>query len=219
MSLVPESQISVFDLDKTLLKVNSSFQFGLYLYRKGFFPWHAMLHHFGCYALHHVGLLSMAQTHKRIFSRLFLGKSHATMLSQARAFINDSFVEMIYMPAAQKLLEAKQQGQQTIILSSSPSFLVELLAERFGVSAWAATHYAVDSADCFTGITEWMLGEDKARYVKDLIQKLGITHKHVTAYSDSIHDLPLLKSVGNPVGVNPDRALRAVCCRNDWAIL
>lgn len=219
MHPLSQPSISVFDLDKTLLNVNCSFQFGLYLYRQGYFPWHAMLHHLACYLLHNIGWLSMAETHRRIFRRLFLGQSHHSMVVQAQAFVNSSFTDMIYLPAVQKLHDAQRQGQHTIILSSSPGFLVELLAKRFGVTAWAATHYDVDSEGRFCGITEWMLGEDKARYVNTLMNTLGASQQQVTAYSDSIHDLPLLQTVGTAVGVNPDRALRAKCRQNHWAIL
>ena len=39
------------------------------------------------------------------------------------------------------------------------------------------------------------------------------------AYSDSANDIPMLSTVGHPVAVNPDRALRAHARANGWQIL
>ena len=40
-----------------------------------------------------------------------------------------------------------------------------------------------------------------------------------TAYSDSHTDVPFLEVVGNPVAVNPDRALRRVAQERGWPVL
>ena len=38
------------------------------------------------------------------------------------------------------------------------------------------------------------------------------------AYSDSVTDLPMLETVGNPRAVNPDRALRRIAQQRGWPV-
>lgn len=212
-------QVSIFDLDKTLLKVNCSFKFGAYLYKKGQFSFLCMLHHVFCYTMHRLGLLSIPDLHQKIFNRLFRNSSLTDIETLAQSFVALSFTEMLYLPAVKKLQEAQQQGHYTVILSSSPSFLVKLIAERFNVNEWGATHYAVDSDQRFTFISQWMLSDDKANYIKDLIQRLKIEKKQITAYSDSALDLSFLKAAGVAVAVNPDRTLLSISKENQWTVI
>jgi HAD superfamily phosphoserine phosphatase-like hydrolase len=212
-------EVSLFDLDKTLLIENSSYQFGTYLYEQNFFSFNSMLYFVVCYSLHRLGMLSVANLHNKIFNRLF--KNHPLLEFQKLAgeFLIKSFDSMIYPPALQKLDEAKKNGHWTVILSSSPHFLVQLFAERFEVNEWAATTYIVNSEDRFLDISKILDGEGKAEFLFSLSQKIGIPVKFMTAYSDSFIDLPFLKAAGQAVGVNPDYKLRAICYKNKWDII
>ena len=53
----------------------------------------------------------------------------------------------------------------------------------------------------------------------DLIAQSGHEPTDCSFYSDSIHDLPLLESVGHPVAANPDRRLRKEARRRGWDIV
>ena len=61
--------------------------------------------------------------------------------------------------------------------------------------------------------------EGKAQAVRELAVAEGIDLGTSYAYSDSESDLPLLRSVGNPVAVNPDTALTRVARDAGWEIL
>lgn len=211
-------QISIFDLDQTLFTDNSSFRFGIYLYRKGILSLSALFFIFGCNFRYKLGWLTIAGLHQSAFNRLFLGRNAELISGQAETFLDEFFDRLIYLPAFKKLQEAKQAGHVTIILSSSPSFLVEPIAKRFKVDRWDATHYSVDKNSCFSDISQLMLGEDKAQYIEQLLQ-LGASRKNITAYSDSHVDLPFLQAAGNAIGVNPNSKLKAICKEKCWTII
>ena len=61
--------------------------------------------------------------------------------------------------------------------------------------------------------------EGKAQAVRELAAVEGIDLATSYAYSDSESDLPLLRSVGNPVAVNPDTALTRAARDAGWEIL
>src|SRR6185312_980140 len=65
----------------------------------------------------------------------------------------------------------------------------------------------------------FIYGEGKVAAMEQLAADHGLSLGHSTAYSDSISDLPMLRAVGHPVAVNPDRALRAVAREQGWEVL
>lgn len=210
---------SVFDLDNTLLTVNSSYRFGSYLYQHRQLTFLKMVRLVSYFWLHKLGFLSISEMQHKIFQSFFLGQPFSAIEGLAQAFVGHAFDHIQYLPAVQRLRQAKQQGHYTVILSSSPSFLVRRFAERFGVDAWEATHFGLDASQRFSEIGQLMLSDDKANYVKGLAERYQITRNNITAYSDSHHDLTFLQAAGNAVGVNPDRKLRTFCLQNGWAML
>lgn len=212
-------KVSLFDLDHTLFKENGSYQFGIYLYRQKIFSFPSVLYYAGCYALHKIGCLSMHNLHERIFNSLFLNKSARQFMQLAEAFLKEKFNSMLYSPAVQKLEEAKRAGHFTAIFSSSPDFLVSLIARRFNVHEWVATSFLQDENNNFSELCEVMEGNVKTHYLHVLSQKLDILPGDFTAYSDSYCDLPFLEAAGTAVGVNPDKKLREICKKNQWQII
>lgn len=211
--------LSVFDLDHTLLSTNASFEFGRYLYRKGVFSFPRMVCLVATYLLHKTGVLSLLGLHQAIFQQLFLGRPSAQILRHLRPFLNQHLSGQLYAPALKALRSAQKHSHYTAILSSSPDFLVEPIAEILGVDAWFATHYDIDKRNCFSRISRFVGGFEKADFLKNLIEQCQISKMMTTAYSDSHHDLPMLNVVGNPVGVNPNTRLRQVCEQKGWRIL
>ncbi|MFI5343513.1 MAG: HAD family hydrolase [Chlamydiales bacterium] len=212
-------QISVFDLDHTLLKVNSSYQFGLYLYRNKILSAASLLLCLSHYACHKWFGLSLEKLHGHVFNAFFRGRSLCEIQQWAHDFIQRELDLLIYAPAIQRLHLARQQGDYTVILSSSPDFLVGPIAHHFEVSDWRATQYTEDSEGKLASLSHIVEGKDKARYVKALANRLGIALSSVTVYSDSYLDLPVLEIAGKAVGVSPDKSLKKVCQANEWEIL
>lgn len=211
--------MSLFDLDHTLLNKNSSFQFGIYLYRQKVLPLSSVLYYVSCYSFHKLSFLSLQKLHRKIFSRLFLGKSSSKFIQLAEAFVKEKFESMLYFPAVRELEEAKKSGHFTAIFSSSPDFLVSLIARRFKVHEWVATRLHKDDKGHFSTLSEVVEGKLKSHYLRSLSQKLNIQPKDFTAYSDSYHDLPFLNAAGIAIGVNPDRRLKQICKKNQWQII
>lgn len=134
-------------------------------------------------------------------------------------FLSQYFDDLIYQPAMEQLKRAQKEGHLTVILSSSPDFLVEPIAQRLGVNLWKSTQYAIDKDGLFCKIAELMLGEDKACFITSLQMQKGSLRQDVSAYSDSYLDLPFLLAAGTAIGVNPDRKLRAICHTKHWRVI
>src|SRR5206468_12788333 len=58
--------------------------------------------------------------------------------------------------------------------------------------------------------------EGKAEAIRELAEREGIDLAASYAYSDSESDLPMLRLVGHPVAVNPDKELARVARAEGW---
>ncbi len=171
------------------------------------------------YVLFKLGLIPIKKLHQSTFNYFFYGLSAKTIDVHVSHFLSQKLNDLIYQPAFARLKMAQNEGFYTAIFSSSPNFLVEKIASLFDVDISNSTVYRKDTFNQFSQIDQVMEGEIKAQILRQLIEDLQITKDDVTAYSDSYLDLPFLQMAGNPIAVNPDRRLRALCLKFQWPII
>ncbi len=213
------SQSSIFDLDHTLCTVNTSFHFGLHLVNERVLPAYKMPFLLLCYLCHKMGLMSVSLLHREACYHFFCGKSVPELKVHIDNFLNANLSKVLNEPIIGRFHEAKHQGHYTVLLSSSPDFLVSEIAKRLGFHDWAATEYILSKDQTIEEIGQLMEGETKADYVRRLQQRMSFKAEHMTAYTDSILDLAFLEAVGNPVAVNPDRKLRKLSNERGWPVI
>jgi len=210
---------SIFDLDYTLCTVNTSFRFGIFLVYEKFLPLYKMPYLMGCYFCHKIGLMSMSTLHQQACQHLFQGKSIEILAKHVDVFLDSQLDEMLSDEMICRFDDAKSQGHYTVLLSSSPDFIVGEIARRMGFHAWAGTEYSLISDQNIGDVGQLMEGENKAQYVRCLMKEMDLTKDKITAYTDSSLDIPFLEAVGNPVAVNPDKKLRKLSEERNWTII
>jgi HAD superfamily hydrolase (TIGR01490 family) len=213
------SHLTVFDLDRTIVADNCSFDFCRYLVSKKVLPFYSLVFSLFYYIKHLFFGMSLSDLHNKIFKHLLRGKSLEKLEENVGPFLQGYLFSQIYPPVLAELRLAQHLGYYTLILSNSPSFLVERIAQLLGVNEWRATQYAVDKEKNLCHISSIMQGEEKASCVQEIAAKLSIDKEKITAYSDSFLDLPLLMTAGTPIAVNPDRKLRRFSEQHQWFIL
>lgn len=209
----------LFDLDRTLFRVNTSFRFGRYLFAQKILPLSAMLPLLLCYCAHVMGWMGLATLHCKSIEFFFKGRSLIDLERWAEEFFDRHFEEILNPAIASILRQALVKGEFVAILSSSPLFLVQAAARRFGVNACLATEYQVDEEGRMGPVTRCVEGKDKASYVEKLSLQMRVPLIQMVAYSDSHLDLPFLEAVGVPVAVNPTHKLRQVATKRQWVIV
>jgi phosphoserine phosphatase len=176
--------------------------------------------HSAMYYFRHVFLnMSPSELHNQVFKRFLKGRTIESLEKEVDAFIEKYLEKNLYAPVLCKLKLAQHLGHFTMILSNSPSFLVKKIAKALGVNDWKGTEYAVDKEQRLCHIASIMQGEEKAACVLKIAEKLGVSSSEITAYSDSIWDLPLLLASGTAVAVSPDRKLRTYSLKHQWTII
>jgi HAD superfamily hydrolase (TIGR01490 family) len=212
-----------FDLDRTLLPGSSLFSLARALRRGGYLGTIRLLR------------LAVGQARFRILAReadrliaktrkasllAIRGRSRDALLELARSAVRDDVLGRLY-PRGVALIEAhRDAGHAVFLASSSPQDYVDVLAEALSMDGAIGTRAEVRDGR-YTGFLDGPLVHrgHKAHRVAALATERGMELAGSFAYSDSINDLPLLELVGNPVAVNPDRALADEARRREWPIL
>ena len=153
------------------------------------------------------------------FRSLLQGKPLYRIEVEVEPFLDRYLARHLSARACDVLKKGQRAGDYTLILSNSPSFLVQAIAQRLGVDGYKATEYLVDSEGRLCDIAHVMQGRDKAFCAQETAEMLAIPRQNIEAYSDSILDEPLLSIAGLAIAVNPDRKLRHLCQIRSWHIL
>lgn len=212
-------QVTLFDLDHTLLNINASVHFGRYLLRQKLLSFCSFFRCLALYCLHQWGALSSQKFHLFVFKALLSRLSNSELQKQIPLFMQKILPSHIRRSIWQRMQVAQQRGDYVAILSHSPSFLVEPIANFCKVNHWLATQYEVNEREEFAKVAFICQGEAKARYIQALGNQLNLPLSSFTFYSDSYLDLPALSLVGKAVAVAPDRSLAKISKKLGWEIL
>lgn len=111
-------------------------------------------------------------------------------------------------------------GERIVLASSSFETVLEPLAKHLSIDEIISSK--LEFLDGFatgrlSGIPAF--GEGKRIRVLNFLEQEKAAAKECVFYTDSARDLPLLRSVGKPVAVNPGRRLRGIARREGWEII
>ena len=139
-------------------------------------------------------------------------------------------VPTFYPEAIERMVWHAERGHLIVIVSGT----LEPLAERAARALEAelgerglatkicvcATRLEVKYGRC-TGriLGKAMLGEEKARAVRQIATEENFDLRRCFAYGDSANDRWMLEVVGKPAAVNPSNDLARIARRNDWPVL
>ena len=148
------------------------------------------------------------------------GKSQSELLQMGREIVEERIIPRVYEDIVRVIERHQQRGDLTFLVTAAPIELAETISRELGMAGAIATVSEVDDAGYYTGRLsgEVMHGPAKAKAVAEVAAEHGIDLGECAAYSDSINDLPLLESVGDPHAVNPEHELKRVARMRGWHI-
>lgn len=116
--------------------------------------------------------------------------------------------DMVYKYSRDKIKWHKEQGHKVFFISGSPDFLVSKMADKYGATEYRGTAYLVDHDNNFTGeIVKMWDSENKQKTLDEFVSKYEVDLKNSYAYGDTPGDLSMLRMVGNPIAINPNKEL------------
>ncbi|MHB1122333.1 MAG: HAD family hydrolase [Ramlibacter sp.] len=216
-------RIALFDLDHTLLPIDSDHAWGEFTQVLGWTdPVRFKRRNDEFYQHYQAGTLDV-HDYVRFATEALRQRSEAEARAAQRQFMQ-SVIGPAIRPAALDLVRGHQQaGDLTVIVTATNEFVTRPIADAFGVAELIAVELE-------RGVDGWITGEilgvpslregKITRVAKWLVERGLDWHGVETVfYSDSMNDLPLLERVDRPVATNAEARLRAIATQRGWRIL
>ena len=213
-------EAAFFDLDKTIVARSSPLALGRSFFSAGLITRSSLLKSiYAQFVFHLMGAdESKMEKMREEAAKLTSGWEQEKVREVVTEVLEEVISPLIYAEALELIHDHRAAGRLICIVSSSPEEIVEPLAGMLGVDRWIATKPKVEGGR-YTGELEfYAYGPAKAEAMVELATELGVDLEGSFAYTDSPTDLPMLEAVGNPVAVNPDRALRRIAQERGWRI-
>lgn len=213
-------EAAFFDLDKTVISRSSVFAVGLPIYREGLLNRRLLLtgiYRQLLYSLFGADEATMDRARDDLL-RVTEGWNQAKIVSIVEDVLESVIGPIVHAEALEAIAEHRRAGRRIYIVSSSPEEIVRPLGRFIGVDDVVATRAEIDDG-VYTGRLDfYCYGEAKAQHIDAIAAEEGIDLSGSWAYSDSVTDVPMLASVGNPVAVNADRKLRREARARGWPL-
>ena len=208
---------ALFDMDNTLLRVETGMSWVRFLYRRGELPPRMVAKAVYWSTLYKLAVLDM----ETVFTKLCMdlaGDSEAEMIAKCAVWYREH-VESYVAPAARVAVEHhRRSGHVVVLATGSTVYAAKPVARGVGIDHVLSSRLEVESGK-FTGRPSALcFGKHKVSLAEQWASSHGIDLARSYFYSDSYNDLPMLARVGTAIAVNPDARLRRHAKKNGWAI-
>ena len=216
-------KLALFDLDQTLLPLDSDQSWGEFTLKLGWVDAHSFKQrNDGFYADYNAGCLDI-HAYVRFATEAIRQQGVAAASVAHQAFMRE-VIQPAIRPQALALVEQhRAQGDTLVMVTATNEFVTTPIAQAFGMDVLLAVQLVRDADGNFTGEIDGTptLREGKVTRVNQWLQAQGLSlsEVHATFYSDSMNDLPLLEKVDVPVVTNGVAALKHIAQERGWRIL
>lgn len=209
-----------FDLDRTLIDVNSALMWAQHERRQGnVSSWQLAQATFWT-AMYHLSLIDMKKAFDEAVA-YYEGESYEHIQERTRQWFDEHIRWRLRTGAVEAMDRHRSQGHELVILTNSSCFEAEVAAECWGFDHWLANHFPVDDQSRLLGTfaTPMCYGPGKVHHARNWAEEHGVDLESSYFYTDSYSDLPMLEEVGEPRIVSPDPRLKREALRRGWPIL
>lgn len=216
-------QLALFDLDHTLLPIDSDYEWSRFLIRTGVLDgesYEAENDRF--MRAYEAGTLDIQE---------FLRFALAPLAAHPRTLLDDwhaRFMREVILPQvtdqARSLVEQHlREGALVALVTATNEFVTAPIARTFGIPHLVATRLET-VAGRYTGRPEGTpsFREGKLIRTREWLHSLGhqfADFERSFYYGDSRNDLPIMEEVTDPVATNPDALLESTAQARNWPVV
>src|SRR3954453_5195328 len=208
----PVRGAAFFDLDKTLMEGSSAFHFARASYNAGQLSRRQLARAVRDnirFRVHGSTDEATDALRKRVYEAI--GGRRVVDLQRLTPQVLAGILPRVYPQMLEVAYRHQDAGRKAYIVTAASNEMAELLAHVLvfdgGIGARSEVSAAVSPGEPEGPST---YGEGKAEAIREVARREGLDLADSWAYSDSESDLPMMRTVGHPVAVNPDAALARV---------
>ncbi|HEY0847817.1 MAG TPA: HAD family hydrolase [Noviherbaspirillum sp.] len=216
--------LALFDLDHTILPLDSDYEWGQFLVRVGAVDAEAFAkRNADFFAQYQAGTLDPVEYLE--FALGTLAQFPRKRLNAWHEQFMDEIIRPAILPKARDLVKRHQdEGDLVAIITATNKFVTAPIAKAFGVANLIAAEPEESDAGDLTGrlIGIPTSGPGKVIHTNEWLSAQGKSlgdFPRSYFYSDSQNDIPLLSAVTHPIATNPNALLKAHAQAQGWPIL
>jgi HAD superfamily hydrolase (TIGR01490 family) len=220
----PSRNLCLFDLDDTLLPIDSDHAWGEFVNRLGWVDAAEFARRNDAfYAQYKAGALDI-HAYIAFATEPLRARSIAELDAAQRQFMRE-VIAPVLRPSALELVRSHQaRGDLIALVTATNDFITAPIAQAFGIADLIAVRLERGAGGTITGCIAGTPSyrEGKVTRVDEWLAGYGTAwggFERISVYSDSPNDLPLLERATEPVATNPTPALRAIAEARGWRIL
>jgi len=211
-----------FDLDNTLVKGSSIY----YLARRLISAGHVTRRELVGFSVSQARFIRTKTEDSETISKVtkkalatIAGKSEQELRALCEEIVHDFLPKKLFNSVKSLVEQHQNQGHHTWLVTASPIEIARATAKSLGMTGALGTVSETKNG-YYTGalVGPILHGPVKAEAIKVLALEQNYQMDSCYGYSDSVNDLPLLATVGNPVAVNPNDRLSDTASKNLWPI-
>jgi HAD superfamily hydrolase (TIGR01490 family) len=210
-----------FDLDKTLIEGSSALHFGRAAYKAGMVSRRQLASDVWAnlrFRLNGSTDQGTDELRERILASI--AGQRVVDLARMGPDVLAGILPLLYREVLDEAYAHQDAGRPAYIVTAASQELAEVLAHVLVLDGGLGMRSEVRDG-VYTGKAAgpFTYREGKAEAIRELAGREGIDLTESYAYSDSESDLPMMRAVGHPVAVNPDRVLERVAREEGWRIM
>jgi HAD superfamily hydrolase (TIGR01490 family) len=216
--------LCLFDLDGTLIPIDSDHAFGEFMVDIGWADGDTFRRRNDAfYADYQAGTLDLA-AYVDFATSVWRSRPPAEAEAARERFMREVMQPQLRPQALALVQQHQRQGDLVAIVTATNEFVTSPVALAFGVQHLIAVELDRDAGGGWTsrirGVPSFREGKVARvhQWLAGLDRRLD-QFARVSVYSDSPNDLPLLELATDPVATNPSPALAAVARERGWRIL
>lgn len=214
-----EKYVVFFDLDKTLLSVNSSVPLVLSAYKKGLLRTSGLLHALMLSLIYKLRLGNAIKITHSMASWL-KGIPESTVIELSEKIVKEKLTHKIRPSLVREIERHKAKGARLVILSASLPYTCELIAGYMKIDDVICSSMEV-AEGIFTGkpLGNICIGQEKEIRMRAYCRNEWFKLNDAYCYGDSYSDRFIMEICGNPVCVYPDGRLRKLAKARNWRLI
>ncbi len=211
--------IAFFDLDKTLLCVNSGTLWVRRELAMGYVTKRQAIRAAFWLTRYHLGFASAESMVEEAIAQI--AGTRAADLRDRTARFYEQEVKNTFRPGGLEALKAhRAAGDRCVLLTSSSNYMSELVQAQLELDSVLCNTMEVDAQGLHTGkvVGRVCFAAGKRVHAEAEAAAHQVKLKDCAFYTDSYSDLAVLEVVGRPVPVNPDPRLKRHAAKAGWKV-